>query len=231
MAGHMRGRKAQPGEKKRGAKKNAIQVSLTPERRRAFLDALAQTGVWAYACRVASPHSQDSTNNPPCSSTFKQLRNRDVEFAAACEEAYETARANVLLEIQRRGQEGWDEKVFQKGTQATDADGNPAVIRKYSDNLLLARARQMMPELFSEKHQHTHMIHKASGAHTFVADDIQLLNVEQRRALTDILLTIQRGRSDADGAPALTYQPADTIEDADFEEADFAEFDLGPEGN
>ncbi len=211
---------------KRGPAKNSLEMPITVERRKVFLDALRETGVWAHACRVASPHSPSDTSNPPCSSSFRALVRRDIEFAAAVEDAMETARANVLLEIQRRGQDGWDEKVFQKGMQAVDADGNPAVIRKYSDNLLLARARSMMPELFSEKHHHEHTVKRAMGAHTFVSEDIHLLDPDQRAALTDILLTIQRRRGEADSA--LEYQPAETI-DADFEEVEYAEFDLGRE--
>ena len=73
----------------------------------------------------------------------------------------------------------------------------------------------MMPELFSEKHVHEHTVKRATGAHTFTSEDIHLLSADQRRQLTDILLTIQRGHGQE--AAALEYQSGEAV-DAEFEE-------------
>jgi hypothetical protein len=67
-------------------------------------------------------------------STLYALRQRDVEFAAALEQALEAGTDVLEREAQRRAVEGWDEEVFGKGP-----DGHVVqvgTVRKYSDHLL-----------------------------------------------------------------------------------------------
>ena len=116
-------------------------------------------------------------------------------FAQAVEEALEEARAEIELEIQRRGQEGFLEPVYQKGVRAVDHDGKPASIRRFSDNLLLARARAMMPDRYSEKHQHQHDHQHNVRALVLMPSDLIVLSTEHRRQLREILnvVSVHRG--------------------------------------
>src|SRR3546814_1182094 len=74
-------------------------IPLTPERKAAFLAELARHGIAVRAARAASPQSAQGAL-----STFKNERQRDPEFAAAWEEALETARAEVDHEIRTEAQ-------------------------------------------------------------------------------------------------------------------------------
>ena len=184
-----------------------------------FLDTLARTGVWAAACRAASPHSPDNTSNPPCSSSFRSLMQRDLSFASEVEAATEQAKAAVLLEIQRRGQEGWEEPIFQKGQRAVDHDGKPASVRKFSDNLLLARARSLMPELFSEKHVHEHNVNVTTGRQgywTITEEDTHCLTDAEVDQLLSIMGKVRERRQ---GMASIEHQPAEVL-DADFTEVE-----------
>src|SRR3546814_16372481 len=82
-------------------------IPLTPERKAAFLAELARHGIAVRAARAASPQSAQGAL-----STFKNERQRDPEFAAAWEEALETARAEVDHELYRSAGEGYDEPVY-----------------------------------------------------------------------------------------------------------------------
>src|SRR3546814_20219573 len=88
------------------------------------------------AARAASPQSAQGAL-----STFKNERQRDPEFAAAWEEALETARAEVDHEIYRRAVEGYDEPVYG-GKYREQVVGT---VRKSSDRLLELRAWAMLP--------------------------------------------------------------------------------------
>src|SRR3546814_6228719 len=111
-------------------------IPLTPERKAAFLAELARHGIAVRAARAASPQSAQGAL-----STFKNERQRDPEFAAAWEEALDTARAEVDHEIYRRAVEGYDEPVYG-GKYREQVVGT---VRKYSDRLLELRARAMLP--------------------------------------------------------------------------------------
>ncbi len=177
-------------------------------------------GVWSAACRVASPHSTNE-NHPPCYSSFKNLARRDPELGAAVEEILTQCRDDVEAEIHRRGQVGYEDNVYQKGEQVFNRDGTPATVKRFSDNLLLARARALMPEKYNEKKQvqHSGTIAHSAGHLQITSQDLIALNSEQRTALTGILKTIQGARREDDAVPALTYEPAEVL-DADFEEVD-----------
>lgn len=113
-------------------------LPLSPERKAAFLAELARHGIANRAARAASPHSDSPTG---CLSTFADERQRDTAFAAAWEEAIETARAEVEHEIYRRSTLGVDEPVFG-GKYREQVVGT---VRKYSDRLLELRARALLP--------------------------------------------------------------------------------------
>ena len=159
-------------------------------------------------------------------SSFKQLYQRDLTFAAEVARVMVLVTEDIEAELHRRAVTGWDEPVYQKGERVmdTDSDGKPvkASIRKFSDNLLLARARAVLPQYRDKKL--LDVVHSGSIAHTtghlqISSSDLAALNPEQRTALTGILHTIQAARREDGDVPAIEYQPAEIL-DADFTEID-----------
>ncbi len=75
---------------------------LTPQRKRAFLEALRACGVATRAAREASPNAKGSG----AVSTFKDERARDPEFSAAWDEALEAHAGDLLAELYRRATVG-----------------------------------------------------------------------------------------------------------------------------
>lgn len=168
---------------------------VTEERKRVFLDVLARTGIFTWAARAASPHSEGKR---PGLSSFTDLVKRDPEFAAQVEEA--KAEANALLEktAYDRAVEGVPEPVFQKGIQAKDADGNPAFIRRYSDPLLLRLLERRQPNEWTPNRRIEHsgsIDHGASaGFATITAGDLECLSARQQQNLAEVLRAIKKHR-------------------------------------
>lgn len=111
-------------------------LPLSADRKAAFLAELARHGIAMRAARAASPQSPSGAL-----STFKDERHRDPQFAAAWEEALETARAEIEHEIYRRSTEGYTEPVYGGKYRETVV----GTVRKYSDRLLELRARALLP--------------------------------------------------------------------------------------
>ncbi|MCY2961816.1 MAG: hypothetical protein NTY35_16790 [Planctomycetota bacterium] len=105
-----------------------------------FLAELSRHGVFARAARAASPHSKTGAIY-----SFRDLRDREAEFAAQVEEAMEHARAEVEMELHRRSVEGIDEPVY--GTNGVQIGSR----KRYSDKLLALRAQSMMPERYASR--------------------------------------------------------------------------------
>lgn len=126
--------------------------------RHAFMEMLAKTGRIADAAEVAG-----------ISTTYiYQRRKIDDALAAEMEMAMDRYRASIEAEIHRRAIIGVEKKLYHKGSPITDyeldEDGQPirnedgeivtrhAIVRTYSDTLLLAHARRHIPE-YNEKRQ------------------------------------------------------------------------------
>lgn len=124
--------------------------------RKAFMKAYALTGRIAAACKAAG-----------ISLTYAyQRRKIDEELDAEMTAAYDVYRSSIEAEIHRRAITGVTEKRFHQGSPIQDFElddeGQPivddngeivlhhAIIRKYSDTLLLAHARRHIPE-YNEK--------------------------------------------------------------------------------
>ena len=118
---------------------------------------------------------------------------------------------DVEAEIHRRGVEGWLTPAIQKGEQAILATGEPAFIRRYSDTLLLARARALMPSKYGEKKSIDITHHKAGGMMVIEASDVQHFTQAQIEALGDLMSTIRANR-EGEAPEKLTYQPAPVLE-------------------
>lgn len=178
-----------------------MQVAITPERRTVFLRVLAETGSFRAASRAASPHCSGAS---PGWSTFRAAYARDLEFQSECNSALEIAKMAVVDEIYRRGQVGWDEPVFQRGARVYEKDPEtgeerPASVRRYSDNLLLARAKSLMPEFrdkleVSGQVQHSHAYAGGVVGLALTPDDIRLLSPTERDQLRNILISVKKGR-------------------------------------
>ena len=103
-------------------------LKLTRARQEHFLKALAQTGNVTKAVEIAGTSR----------SRVYELRRTDSAFAAAWDEAEETAADAIEAEARRRAIEGVQEPLVSAGRIVRDDDGQPISIRRYSDNLLLA---------------------------------------------------------------------------------------------
>ena len=199
------------------------QLPMTESRKASFLVALRDSGgIFSTACRVTSPHSKATGATPPCYSTWRGLLERDAEFSAQVEEILEQCRDDVEAEIMRRGQEGWLDPVYMKGQRVmdTDEDGRPvkATIRRFSDTLLMARARALMPNKYSDKRQHS-VVHSGTVTHAagLSMADIRALSPAERDQVEQAFTLLQRTRGGSDGEPrALTHNPPEIL-DADYE--------------
>ena len=154
---------------------------LTEARKATFLKVLAETGSPPAAARAASPHS---TGKRAAIRTFTDLRNRDPEFAAAWEDSMATALGRVENEIMRRAMEPTYRPIFSKG----ELVGQEPI---YDNKLLLAVARKLNPDEWSEKRQvemsgsvdHTHR-----HGHIYLSmSDIHLLAPDRADQLLDLL--------------------------------------------
>jgi hypothetical protein len=110
-------------------------LKLTKERRERFLQALANTGSVTTAVAVAGTSR----------TRVYELRKADPAFASAWEEAEEIATDRLEDEARRRAVEGVAEPLVSAGKLVRDADGQPIIVRRYSDHLLLALLKARRP--------------------------------------------------------------------------------------
>ena len=123
-------------------------TAVTEGRRETFLKVLAETGIFVWAARAASPFAKDEKG---CASSFRTLMRRDPGFSAQVQEAREEADATIEREAYRRAVEGIKTPVIQKGIQAVLATGEPAFVQNYSDRLLERLLEARMPEKWAQK--------------------------------------------------------------------------------
>jgi hypothetical protein len=110
-------------------------LKLTPERQQHFIKALAETASVTNAAVLAGTSR----------TRVYELRKMDPTFAAAWEEAEESAADRLENEARRRAVEGVPEPLVSAGKLVRDDDGQPIMVRRYSDNLLLALIRARRP--------------------------------------------------------------------------------------
>lgn len=112
-------------------------VSLdTPERRAAYLAALAETGMYIAAADAVGCDRH----------TAWELRKADPTFAEECEVAMERYRLTLVKEAHRRAVEGVDRAVIG----GKDRDQIVHIEKHYSDRLLELMLKRHIPE-FREK--------------------------------------------------------------------------------
>jgi hypothetical protein len=103
-------------------------LKLTAEKREQFLKALADSGSVTAAVAVAGTSR----------SRVYELRKTDAVFAAAWDEAEEIATDRLQDEARRRAMKGVAEPLVSAGKLVRGDDGQPIMIQRYSDNLLVA---------------------------------------------------------------------------------------------
>jgi hypothetical protein len=111
------------------------QVKLTKARKDRFLKALADTGSVTTAVAVAGTSR----------TRVYEQRKKDTTFAAAWDDAEEIATDRLEHEARRRAIEGVAEPVVSAGKLVRGDDGQPIMVKRYSDNLLMAllKARRL----------------------------------------------------------------------------------------
>ena len=116
-------------------------LKFTKERKEAFLQALADTGIVSSAAGVAGITR----------ARVYQVRQQDPAFAVAWDEAEEAAADALEAEAWRRAVVGVPEPLVSAGKVVRDDDGQPLAIRRYSDNLLIALLKARRPEKFKDR--------------------------------------------------------------------------------
>ena len=110
-------------------------VNLTPARQQRFITALSKTGSVTKAAALAGTSR----------TRVYELRKIDPAFAATWEDAEEVAADRLEDEARRRAVEGVPEPLVSGGKLVRSDDGQPIMVRRYSDNLLLALIKAHRP--------------------------------------------------------------------------------------
>src|SRR5215831_19943363 len=108
---------------------------LTQACQRRFVRALSETGSVNKAAALARTSR----------TRVYELRKVDPAFAAAWEEAEEIAADRLEEEARRRAVEGVAEPLVSAGKLVRDDSDQPIMLRRYSDNLLLALIKARRP--------------------------------------------------------------------------------------
>src|SRR6516164_4149786 len=114
---------------------------LVGRRKQLFLEALAARGNMTAAAQAAGV-------SRACAYLHRQ---NDDAFANAWEQAEEIAADRLEAEAWRRGVEGVEEPGISLGKVGAGSDGEPLMIRRYSDTVLLALLRAHRPEKYRER--------------------------------------------------------------------------------
>ncbi len=102
-------------------------MAVSNKRKEVFLESMATTGRITESCQVAGISYE----------AVRVWRKEDEAFIAAFEESEARYCDKIEKEIERRAIEGWDEPVFQNGTEVGKK-------RRFSDTLLLALTKSRM---------------------------------------------------------------------------------------
>ena len=168
----------------RGPQPGRPEMPLRSDRSRQlrFLARLRETGNYREAARHASPHSEHG-----CVSSFKSFARDSAFFAAEIGEALADFRESLVAEAVRRGRDGYDRPVYQRG----ELVGHERV---FSDHLLTLELKKHHSE-YREKVQHDHRVRiEPMGSWAISVDDLQALSAEQREQLRGIMVTIRNAR-------------------------------------
>lgn len=163
-------------------------------RRRAFLDALAITGVVTSACEATGIARK----------TAYHWRDVDVAFAEEWDEAIATSTDRLEAEAHRRAVAGVEEPVFHRGQLVfkRDADGEiirdsngqpvPATVSRRSDRLLELMLMAKRPEQYGRKTVDVNQrVERKDAPRAPILTQIDSLPIEARRRVMDLLGKVQ----------------------------------------
>lgn len=116
-------------------------ISLTPEKawKKKFIQRLSETGNISASCRKAGITRQRAY----------QVRDEDVAFAQAWDEALVISVENLELEARRRAELGVLEPVYHQGAQV-------GTISKYSDTLMIFLLKAHKPDMYRDNQHVQH---------------------------------------------------------------------------
>lgn len=124
-------------------------IKFDDDQKAIYLKALERTGRKGVAAAAADV----------CPTTAANHIKNDEEFATLSEQALDRYRDRIAAEVYRRGTEGWEEPVYQKGQRVVepvldengvprvDANGQPvyrlASVRRFDTSLLILEAKRV----------------------------------------------------------------------------------------
>lgn len=120
----------------------SVRAGPNPARQAAFLAAYALCGANVTAA------AREAKIDP---STHYDWLKRDKTYPERLEAARQAACDAIEAEIFRRGQVGYDEPVVYQGKIAKDKRGRLVTVRRFSDVLLIFRAKALMPEKYGDR--------------------------------------------------------------------------------
>jgi hypothetical protein len=181
-------------------------TGLTPERRRAFLEALRATGSPVAAARAATPKG---TGEQAGYSTFNRLRRADPTFAREWEDALADALATIESEIVRRAFDPPRRPVFDGGQVVGWVED-----RNSSDRLLLRAAQKLNPDWAERRHITGELAHSHAHDHehrftfSLKPEHLGLLDEPDKAELVRILSLIHERlpKETPNGRPELPRQ-------------------------
>lgn len=164
---------------------------MSEDRRRVFLEALANSGSMQAAAAAASPHC---SGRRPGYETFRDLMRNDPAFAEAVVEAKQRALGRVEQEITRRAFKPDERPIFGKdgtllGVQTDHRNAN---------TLLLRLAEKLDPESWAPKkhvkgevdHKHDHQ-HSHAVMFALEARHVLLLDEDDQHSLMSLLAKLR----------------------------------------
>ncbi len=175
---------------------------IDDQRKAIFLSVLAATGSMSAAANAASPHAEAKDGRGGYS-TFRDLVRRDPIFAEQVVAARDRALGKVEEEIVKRAFTPDERPIFGKDGQLLGVarDSRPA------NQMLLALARRLSPEAWSEKSQlqvDGRVIHEHRDDHTKLrAEHIDELTPAEQKVFTALLTKIY----DAVEAKEASHEP------------------------
>jgi hypothetical protein len=180
----------------------AERFKITPTKLDEFLRHYREClGNFSEAARRISAHGDAKRNKgktPAGYAALKAHAKRDPIFAGQITEVDAQVLDDVEAEIMLRAK-GWSEPVFSAGRHAKLHDGSPAYVQRYDSKLLLAVARKLAPESWSEKHVHEHHHYIESQRWTIALDEINRLPPAMMANLSEIIDHLEGDRKERDG--------------------------------
>lgn len=148
---------------------------ITPEKKIAFLAALAATGNVTKSAKAVGVERQ----------TVYTWREEDADFAAAWEKAMQLGVEAMEDECKRRAFDGVDKPVFYQG-------GECGTVREYSDTLAIFLLKAHAPEKYRER-SNVELTGKAGGP-------IEITETERAKRIAALFAEVEKQGDDTDAS-------------------------------